>query len=627
MKPIYLPRSGHTVTKVPSLATPLPGQLSSAITVALAVPGLAAPARGLLNELLQIRLLDLPSVREFLSTHESRLASLTTPERMGSALAHAGLLTDYQRDRVISGRTFGLVLGSYRVLDRIGGGTVGVVFLGEHVVLRRRVALKVLPVDDTVRLDILERFQAETRVLACLDHPHVVTAYDAGVLFSPGGAEPTLYYLVLELIPGGDLEQYVYAKGPQTVPRTCEWGRQAAAGLQAAHDRHLIHRDLKPSNLLLTTDEQIKIVDFGLARQLTSAMTRPGSLLGSIDFMPPEQSLDASAVSPAADVYSLGATLFWVLTGHLAVERRATPSETVRALATAKPRVATDYRKDVPPELNDLFVRMLARDPASRPKLIEVIEVLTPLAAEEPADVATRGMGSETIRLRETVRQLGGTLRAKDDAVRKAQDAVLFAMAKMAESHDGETEGHLRRMQEYVRLLAVHLKAHADWGILSDASYLDELIRCVPLHDIGKIAIPDAVLNKPGALEEEEWKLVQSHPVVGAAMLESLAREHGDSLTFLGLARAVVRHHHERWDGEGYPDQLSEKAIPHAARLVALADVYDSLRRDRPHRPGLSHKQATCAMISSRGQFDPTVLGAFQAIEREFDEIYATIPA
>src|SRR5262249_32617831 len=155
---------------------------------------------------------------------------------------------------------------------------------------------------------------------------------------------------------------------------------------------------------------------------------------------------------------------------------------------------------------------------------------------------------------------------ARDEAVRKAQDALLFAMAKMAESHDGASVGHLRRMQEYVRGLAERLIEHPDWAVLQDSTYVAELIRCVPLHDLGKIRLPDAVLGKPGPLTAEEREQVETHPVSGAQILEALAREHGESLTFLSLARAVVRHHHERWDGTGYPDRLCGEEIPPAAR-------------------------------------------------------------
>ncbi len=563
-----------TATATPAAPRPLDPVLN--------VPGLPLQALNLLRELLDLQLLEPGSLRDFLAKPVEKLATLTTRERAGNALAHAGLLTIYQRDRVVSSNTFGLVLGQYRVLDRLGGGTVGVVFLGEHILLRRRVALKVLPVDDTVPEDLIERFRAETRVLASLDHPHVVTAFDAGVLQSPGGGEPSLHYLVLEVVPGGDLEHFMYDHGVQSVTQVCEWGRQAASGLQAAHDHHLIHRDLKPSNLLLTGDRQVKIVDFGLARQLCSSITRPGTLVGSVDFMSPEQSLDPTTVGPAADVYALGATLFWMLTGQLPIPRGQTLAETLKSLATAKPRRARSICQDIPEELDKLLARMLARDPEQRPSAVEVMNGLTPFATEAPVDEPGVGATpSGVARLRETVRQLEGSLRAKEETVRKAQGAILFAMAKMAESHDGETESHLRRMQEYVRILAERLKRHPDWQVLCDSGFIRELIRCVPLHDIGKIAVPDVVMDKPGTLEPSEWELIRSHPVVGASLLDALAREHGESLSFLGVAKTVVRHHHERWDGEGYPDRLAGTKIPAAARLVALADVYDAA----PPRP------------------------------------------
>src|SRR5258708_28530128 len=145
------------------------------------------------------------------------------------------------------------------------------------------------------------------RVLADLHHPHIVMAFDAGIVNSQEVNSPALHYLVMELVDGGDLENYVYDHGPLTVPQGCEWVRQAAAGLQQAHDRHLIHRDIKPSNLLLTKRGKVKIVDFGLARQFCSSLTAPKALLGSLEFMSPEQSLDPTAVGVPADIYGLGA--------------------------------------------------------------------------------------------------------------------------------------------------------------------------------------------------------------------------------------------------------------------------------------------------------------------------------
>jgi response regulator RpfG family c-di-GMP phosphodiesterase len=584
----------------------------------LAVPGLPTIARGLLQELLELPLVEPAAVKDFLTKSADKLSGLTTRERVGNALVQAGLITNYQRDRVLGGGKFGLVLGSYRVLDRLGGGSHAVVFLGEHVLLRRQVALKVLPVDDTVSADLLGRFQDETRALASLAHPHVVAAFDAGVLAAPG--QTTLHYLVLELVPGGDVEHHVYDHGPQPVARACEWARQAAAGLQAAHDRHLIHRDVKPSNLLLTADRRVKVVDFGLARQLTSVRTRTRATVGSVGFMAPEQSLDPTGVTPAADVYGLGATLFWVITGQLPHPKLESLTEMVKALATTPPRRIRELRPEVPQALDALVARMLARDPVERPSAVEMMNELGPFAAG--ADES----GSEVVSMRETVRQLKAGLRAKDDAVRKAQGAVLYAMAKMAESHDGETEGHLRRMQEYVRVLVAHLTSHPDWQVLADSGYAAELIRCVPLHDIGKIGLPDVILAKPGPLTPDERAVVEAHPSTGAGILEALAREHGESLTFLSVARAVVRHHHERWDGTGYPDKLAGEKIPLAARLVALVDVYDSLRRQRPHRAGLPHDQAVRTIADSARQFDPAVLAAFQACAKQFEEIWATVP-
>jgi HD-GYP domain-containing protein (c-di-GMP phosphodiesterase class II) len=588
---------------------------------ALAVTNLPPAAKALLQELLEIPLVELTAVREFLAKSADKLAGLTTRERTAAALVHAGLLTDYQRERVVTGATAGLVLNGYRILDRLGGGSAAVVFLGEHVLLNRRVAIKVLAVDEAGPPDLSGRFRSEMRALASIDHPHVVTAFDAGVI-AAAGSQPAMHYLVLELVPGGDLEQFVYDHGPQPAARASEWGRQVAAGLQAAHNRNLVHRDLKPSNLLLTAERRIKIVDFGLARRQTSSLTKTRTLVGSVDFMAPEQSLDPSAVGPAADVYGLGASLFWILTGQLPLPRQASLAEMVKALATAQPRRVRNFRPDVPRELDALVDRMLARDPAARPSAVEVMNELIPFA-RLPDDPP----GSEAVRIRDTVRQLRGSLKAKDEAVRNAHGAVLYAMAKMAESHDGETEGHLKRMQEYVRVLAAELASHPDWLVLSDGAYLSELVRCVPLHDIGKIGTPDEILAKAGPLTDDERELVRAHPVTGTAILEALARQHGESLTFLGVARAVVRHHHERWDGAGYPDGLAGDRIPPAARLVALADVYDSLRRDRPDRAGLSHADAVRTIAGDRGQFDPTVLAAFEKVETRFAEIALTIPS
>ncbi len=594
-------------------------------------PRLTQAARDLIAELVSVQLLDPPAVRQFLADAADRLPGLTSKDRVAHALAHAKLLSNYQRDRVIIGQTFGLVLGNYRVLERIGGGTVGVVFLAEHLMLRRRVAVKVVPVDDTVAPEILERFHAEMRVLAGLNHPHIVAAYDAGVANPADQGQASLHYLVLELVPGGDLEDYVCRTGRLPVDQAAEWGRQAAGGLQAAHDHHLIHRDLKPSNLLLTTDAKVKLVDFGLARQFTSNMTRAGSLIGSLEFMAPEQSLDPTAVGPPADVYGLGATLFWSLTGELPLPQAKTAMEMLRQLRDGVPRRVRQFRQDIPEDLDAFLDKMLARDPEKRPTAVDVMGkrgryANTP-SADLPVATGDGGAAAEAARLRAMVRQLEASLTARDDDVREAHDALLSAMAKMAESTDGETHGHLHRMQEYVLALAERLYHHPDWPVLQDSGFVEELMRCVPLHDIGKIGVSDAVLAKRESLTPAERAEIERHTLVGSTILDAVGREHGASLGLLPLAKAVVRHHHERWDGTGYPDRLAAARIPPAARLVAVADVYDALRRDRPHRPGKSHPEAAQAIVAGAGtQFDPTVVEGFRDTADQFESIYDTIP-
>jgi serine/threonine protein kinase len=234
-------------------------------------------------------------------------------ELLNGLVAH-GLLTRYQATRVTEGKTEGLILGHYRVLDRLGVGGMGVVFKAEHIDMRRLVALKILSAPpEHSRLQ--QRFLTEIRVVARLQHPNIVTAMDSGQVTAPNA--PTLRYFVMELIPGQDLDEYVREKGPLTIPEACDVIHQIAAALAEAHKHNLIHRDIKPSNIRVTPDGQAKLLDFGLARHFDHRVTEPGTVLGTLDFMAPEQIGDAGSVDIRADIYALGGTLFWCLTGRL----------------------------------------------------------------------------------------------------------------------------------------------------------------------------------------------------------------------------------------------------------------------------------------------------------------------
>jgi len=226
-----------------------------------------------------------------------------------------------------------------------------------------------------------------------------------------------------------------------------------------------------------------------------------------------------------------------------------------------------------------------------------------------------------------TNKHLEHSLQVREHDVKRTEDALLFAMAKMAEMREGDTPRHLRRLQQYCRCIAETLRTEPAWSSMIDRKFLENLERCVPLHDIGKIGLPDQIVLKSSPLTEEERRLMESHTVIGAGLIDAIGKEYGQSLEFLCMARAIVRHHHERFDGRGYPDRLSGEDIPPPARIFQLADIYDSLRRHRPHRPPLPHGQAVRVLLhESAGVFDPLVLKAFATCQDDFQRIYEETP-
>jgi serine/threonine protein kinase len=347
---------------------------------------LSPDARAFLNHLIRLHLLFPEAARSFLEASAARTEELSDSRKLGKALIAAGLLTGYQLDRVMAGSTHGLVLGNHRILDRLGEGGMGTVFRGEHMFMKRLVAVKVLPVDEDCPNEQLARFYSEMRVLAELRHPNIVMAYDAGELIPTTPSLPTLLYLAMELVDGSDLEHCLYQNGLPSVGLACDWIRQAAQGLQHAHDQNLIHRDIKPSNMLLTRGGQVKLGDFGLVRQFSNRLTDPTDLLGTLEFMAPEQSVDPTNVSSAADIYGLGASLFWVLTGRAPYPKTRTMSEALKNLQEMRPARLRSLRDEVPPKLDELVDRLLDPDPTRRPTLaLSVINSLKPFANPSPS--------------------------------------------------------------------------------------------------------------------------------------------------------------------------------------------------------------------------------------------------
>ncbi len=200
----------------------------------------------------------------------------------------------------------------------------------------------------------------------------------------------------------------------------------------------------------------------------------------------------------------------------------------------------------------------------------------------------------------------------------RTRNAVIFGLAKLAESRDNDTGEHLDRIRRYVEILSADL---ANQFPHIDEEFTRNLSLASSLHDIGKVGIPDSILLKPGRLTPEERSVMQIHTVIGGECLDAIGARLGDN-PFMHMARQIAYYHHERWDGAGYPHQLSGEEIPLVARIVAVADVYDALTSKRPYKRAMSHLESRGIILAGSGsQFDPEVIAAFMRHEHEFEEI------
>ena len=206
------------------------------------------------------------------------------------------------------------------------------------------------------------------------------------------------------------------------------------------------------------------------------------------------------------------------------------------------------------------------------------------------------------------------------------QDVTIHAMASLAETRDNETGNHIRRTQNYVKLLAQHLQFHPKYThFLNMDGVIDTLFKSAPLHDIGKVGIPDAILLKPGRFEPSEFDIMKSHPELGQNAILQAESELGIDVPFLQYAKEIAYGHHEKWDGSGYPQGLSGEDIPISARLMAVADVYDALISRRVYKEGMPHAQAVDIILDGKGtHFDPHIIDAFLALHETFRDIALT---
>jgi eukaryotic-like serine/threonine-protein kinase len=292
------------------------------------------------------------------------------PAELPAALVAADLLTEWQIEQIRKGKHKGFMLGKYKLLRLLGAGGMSSVYLAENPTLRQLVAIKVLPVKRVEQSSYLARFEREAQTAARLSHHNITRAFD----LDTAGA---IHFFVMEYVEGVDLHAKVKAEGPLSIRDTADFIRQAAVGLHYAHEEGLVHRDIKPANLMLDKKGAIKILDLGLAlgdddEEASLTREHDEKVLGTADYLAPEQARDSHLADRRSDVYSLGCTLFYLLVGN-APFAKGSLGERVRAHMNEPPPNVLELRSDVPTEIAELYFRMMAKDPNGRPQTAQEV--------------------------------------------------------------------------------------------------------------------------------------------------------------------------------------------------------------------------------------------------------------
>jgi serine/threonine protein kinase len=309
------------------------------------------------------------------------------------SLVKKGLLTKFQAELLLAGRSSGFILGQYRILDFLGEGGMGRVYKAEHTTMGRTVALKVLAPRHTNTEKARRLFMAEVRAAGKLMHPNIVTAHDANEIDGR-------HYLVMEYIDGPNLNQLVHERGPLPVGLACDIVRQVASGLQYAHEQGMVHRDIKPPNVLLqrsgtalSSGYLAKIVDFGLARLVDASEEREDRAnapainltVGTPDYLSPEQACNSPIVDIRSDLYSLGCTFYFLLAGQVPFPG-GTSLEKLMRQTTEEATAIEQLRPDIPQEVASIVRSLMAKEPRCRYQTpAQLVLELMPLAAPIPS--------------------------------------------------------------------------------------------------------------------------------------------------------------------------------------------------------------------------------------------------
>ncbi len=327
-------------------------------------------------------LLERHKLQEFIKSYPDINQAFPTPKECALYLLNQSLLTNFQAKLLLQGKWKNFYIGGkYKVLEHLGTGGMGTVYLCEHRFMRRRVAIKLLPPDKSQSIESLERFRREAQAIARLNHPNLVHAHDID-------QDAGIHYLVMEYIDGISLQALVEIRGSLDYIRAVNYIAQTATGLQHACKMSLVHRDIKPNNLILDRSGIIKILDLGLARfsdnedGLTKRMDSK-AVLGTADYLAPEQAI-SSSVDIRADIYSLGCVFYFLLVGKPVFDGGSVAMKLV-SHQTREPLEVHRLRSDVPVELSKVISKMLSKKPEARYQMpIEVIQAIHPWLRDVP---------------------------------------------------------------------------------------------------------------------------------------------------------------------------------------------------------------------------------------------------
>jgi len=595
----------------------------------------------------------------------------------------------------------GVNVGAYQLLDRIGRGGMATVYRAYHPALDREVAIKILPDFFAEDPEYRARFQHEARAVARLKHVNILDVFDFG-------QEDGVPYIVTELIEGGTLADQLGA--PMPLEDALAILEPLARALDHAHSRGVLHRDIKPSNVLMRKDGTPVLADFGLSKMAgaTRRLTATGSVMGTADYMSPEQAAD-DAVTAASDRYSFAVLAYEMFTGRVPFQSESTAAVLVAHITRPVPP-PHELRGELLAHVEAVLRRGLAKHPNDRyPTASSFVAALRPAAwigqREAPADspsepvrthasprtpvvlvvddgaanrelikaclsevdceVRTAEDGYTALRmikesppdlvlldvqmpgidgfevceriksqvngsllpvvmitaLNETPDRVRALATGADDYMSKPVDRielvarvrsalrlkrvynslnsaeqVIYALAAAVEAKDPFTEAHTQRVAESARRVGARM------GLSNDD--LNALYRGGIIHDIGKIGVPDHILLKPGELDPDEKIAMHLHPIIGENIVAPL--QNGEDLA------PMIRHHHEHFDGTGYPDRLAGEKIPLLARIVSVCDAFDALTNDRPYRRRQSREQAMSILRYGAGrQWDPKIVRMF----------------